>query len=62
MKCLSCDVPLNDRESTRKYKNTGEFLDLCDNCFSDVADQIETVDNPLLSNSLDNHDYEDQDE
>jgi len=61
MKCLSCDVPLNDRESTRKYKNTGEFLDLCDNCFFDVADQIETVDNPLLSNSLDNHDYVDED-
>lgn len=54
-------MPLNDREATRKYKTTGEFLDLCDFCFSDVADQIETVDNPLLSNSLDNHDYVDED-
>ena len=55
-------MPLNDREATRKYKSTGEFLDLCDNCFSDIVDEIETVDNPLLSNTLDNHDYSDSDE
>jgi hypothetical protein len=51
-------VILNDREATRKYKKSKQFLDLCDVCFADVADQIETLENPLVSNSLDTHDYE----
>lgn len=58
MKCLSCDAILNDREATRKYKKSKQFLDLCDMCFADVADQIETLENPLISNSLDTHEYE----
>lgn len=32
MKCLSCDVPLSDYESTRKYED-GTFVDLCNHCW-----------------------------
>ncbi len=32
MRCRACNELLNDRESTRKSSNTGEFLDLCDIC------------------------------
>lgn len=39
-RCLACDKNLSDRESTRKGVNTGEYLDLCDNCFSTVADDF----------------------
>lgn len=33
MKCIACDVLLNDFESTRKYEDTNEYVDLCGKCF-----------------------------
>jgi len=44
MRCLSCDKRLNNRESTRKYSSNGSFVDLCDRCYSYVADDIAAVD------------------
>jgi hypothetical protein len=32
MRCRACNVLLEDYESLRKDKQTGEFLDLCDEC------------------------------
>lgn len=34
MRCLACDCVLTDFEATRKWTRTGEFVDLCDRCFS----------------------------
>lgn len=42
MRCLSCNVVLNDKEATRKY-TSGEFLDLCNNCFKDVEESIPII-------------------
>ena len=39
-RCIACDKNLSDRESTRKGVNTGEYLDLCDHCFSTVAEEF----------------------
>lgn len=36
MRCRACNVELNDIESTRKDPNTGEFVDLCSGCLSEV--------------------------
>lgn len=44
MRCLSCDKRLNDRESTRKYSSSGTFVDLCNRCFSEVAEDIPDID------------------
>lgn len=35
MKCLECDAILTDKEATRKSKQTGEFLDICDECLGE---------------------------
>ena len=43
MRCLSCNKILNTRESTRKYSSNGAFVDLCDHCYSFVADDIVAV-------------------
>ena len=43
MRCYACDKKLSDYESTRKSKTTGEYLDLCDNCFYEVSDVFEDV-------------------
>lgn len=40
MRCLSCNRALSDREATRKYKSTGEFLDLCDNCYAPIKEEV----------------------
>jgi hypothetical protein len=38
MRCLSCDKVLFNSESVRKHAETGEFIDLCDYCFSCVQE------------------------
>ena len=40
MRCLSCDKILNDYESTRKSAVTGEYIDLCNHCYSTIKDQV----------------------
>ena len=40
MRCIACNRALSDLESTRKSKVTGEYLDLCNTCFSTVSDDF----------------------
>lgn len=44
MRCLSCNCQLSDHEATRKYASSGTYIDLCDGCFSTVADEIPSID------------------
>ena len=46
-RCYACDADLSDYEATRKSRVTGEYLDLCDHCFSEVADVFEEVEERL---------------
>jgi hypothetical protein len=43
MRCLSCNKILSDFESTRKSANTGEYLDLCNSCFSDIQYDVDAI-------------------
>jgi len=43
MHCVCCDKILNDFESTRKSKTTGEYLDMCNRCYTTVAEDIPVV-------------------
>ena len=43
MRCQACNKALNDFESTRKSVTTGEYVDLCNHCFHNVENDIETV-------------------
>lgn len=40
MRCLSCNVALNEFESTRKYADSGEFVDLCNYCFKEIGGTV----------------------
>lgn len=44
MRCSCCDVILSDFEATRKNRETGEYLDMCNKCASFVTDTIQTID------------------
>lgn len=43
MRCCSCDKNLNDFESTRKLESTGEYLDMCNECYKDIEFDVPTV-------------------
>lgn len=43
MRCLGCNRILNNAEATRKYSSNGSFVDLCNHCYSYVADDIAAV-------------------
>lgn len=53
MRCIACDRALSDLESTRKSKTIGEYLDLCNTCFSTVSDDF--IDN---EEQLEQHELE----
>lgn len=40
MRCIACDKELSDFEATRKSNTTGEFLDLCNTCYSSIQDEL----------------------
>lgn len=45
MKCCCCDRLLNDFESTRKSKTTGEYMDMCNKCYTTIAPVVKTESN-----------------
>ena len=40
MRCTCCNRLLNDFESVRKSKTTGEFLDVCNKCYTTIASDV----------------------
>ena len=59
MRCMSCNTALSDYESTRKYKGTESYIDLCCDCFnnSDLAN-MPVTDRPDLDNIINHTDME----
>ena len=43
MRCIACNRNLSDFESTRKSKTTGEYLDMCNKCYSTVKASVPVV-------------------
>ena len=68
MRCILCNAALSDYESTVKHAITGQFLDICQNCFTsmevdipvyDRKDLLHEADIPTLDDLVDNHDHYD---
>lgn len=58
MRCLSCNCELSDFEATRKYADTSTYIDLCNRCFSEIANDIHVIERPDLQHES----YIDQEE
>ena len=41
MRCKACDKILSDYESTRRSIDSDEFIDLCNNCYSSIKNDIQ---------------------
>jgi hypothetical protein len=53
MRCVACNKNLSDFESTRKSAESGEYLDMCNDCFFYTEDDIATVDRDDLRSEAD---------
>ena len=51
MHCKGCDVFLSDKETSRKT-NMGEHLDLCEDCYSLIANDVPTTINEFASEQV----------
>jgi hypothetical protein len=47
MKCSCCDVILTTQESVRKFRNSGEYVDMCNKCLSTISDDVQVVDGDI---------------
>lgn len=48
MRCSCCNVILTPVESTRKFKTSGTYVDMCNKCLETISDEIETVDSDCI--------------
>ena len=58
MRCKACDKALSEFEAVRKSKDTGEFVDLCNECYGYVRDDVQVIENYSLLNLQDDVDIE----
>lgn len=59
MRCVACNSLLTDFEATRKSSETEEFLDLCNDCYNPIRDQVKAVERHDLMSIDDIVDIED---
>lgn len=60
MRCYACNKRLSDRESTRRSAISGDFLDLCDSCFSTISDDVPCVESPTPDLPESGDDFDDR--
>jgi NAD-dependent SIR2 family protein deacetylase len=60
MRCKACNKSLNEFESTRKSKESGEYIDLCNDCYAYVKDDLQVVENFDFMDLQDSIDIEDK--
>jgi len=53
MRCISCNEALSDYEASRRSVRTHQYIDLCNDCFRYVRDDIAAVGNVRLINEGD---------
>ncbi len=59
MRCYCCDALLSDFEATRRSANTGEFLDMCNDCYYTVRSDVHVVERTDLRHNEDISEDED---
>lgn len=54
MRCYCCNNPISGVESTRRFKESNEFVDMCDKCLSTIVDEydLETIEGEAQDEDL----------
>ena len=42
-RCKACDTIMSSFELTRKYAESGEYIDLCNHCFKTIANEVPVI-------------------
>lgn len=58
MKCHACNVTLSTSESVRRFKESGEFVDLCNKCLATISDDVEVVEGVASLEEEDNDEWQ----
>ena len=53
MRCKACNKELNSFESTRRGFESGEYLDLCNDCFGTIAEDFNVTEREDLKHAED---------
>ena len=53
MRCVSCNCVLTDFEATRKSTITGDYIDMCNRCFSTIAEDVNVIERDDLNEGND---------
>jgi len=52
MRCYCCNTILKPSESTRKFKESGSFTEMCNTCLGTISDDVETVEGEAQDEDL----------
>lgn len=58
MRCTCCNTLLTPRQATRRFKESGTFVDMCDTCLSTISDSVEVVESNLSDDDNEEFDPE----
>lgn len=58
MRCIACNKNLNDYESTRKHAERGEYIDMCNTCFYEIANDVLVVERFDLNEVVEQNDWD----
>jgi hypothetical protein len=56
MRCYCCNAELSDFEATRKSVVSGDYLDICNECFYTISDDIDVFERDDLKHNEDDKD------
>jgi hypothetical protein len=56
MRCSCCNVILSTQESTRKFKVSGDYVDMCNKCLNTIDDDVGYTEGSYEEESEDDND------
>lgn len=62
MRCYCCNKILSSQEATRRFKESGEFSDMCNECLNHISDDVEVTEGFTGEDDLDETLWDERDE
>lgn len=56
MRCTCCNTILTPAESVRRFKGSGEFVDMCNKCLSTISDEVGVVEGSVSDEDMEEDD------
>lgn len=60
MRCYCCNALLTPQESTRKFKGSGEYTDMCTPCLKTIDDSVEYTKGNIIKEEPEESEWDDR--